>query len=173
MKQHKEISKEIAKMVEVEQYWMHKAIKSSNPNSSIHKKVKEINAINFKRVKEIVEEYGLISISKFGKEASYNTWLLIQHSPQEELTFMKHYLSLMEQNPQEVVKKNIAYLKDRILVYQNEPQIYGTQLKWNKENNKWEASKLKNPEKVDELRKEMGLEPLEDYLKKHEEIYKK
>jgi len=50
-------------------------------------------------------------------------------------------------------------MKDRMLMDEGKPQIYGSQIKNGK------LYKLENPETVNERRKEMGLEPIEDYLK--------
>jgi hypothetical protein len=56
-------------------------------------------------------------------------------------------------------KQQYALMKDRMLMDEGKPQIYGSQI----ENGK--LYKLENPETVNERRKEMGLEPIEDYLK--------
>ena len=56
-------------------------------------------------------------------------------------------------------KEQYALMKDRILMDDGKPQIYGTQ--WH--NGK--LYKLESPENVNKRRKEMGLEPLEQYLK--------
>ncbi len=164
------ISAEINRMAKVDQDLRKKARGVTDPNNAAWKEIEIVDKTNLRRIKEIVDQLGLISISKFGKKAPFSTWLLIQHAPKSELKFMKKYLSLMESEINGVDKKNFAYLKDRILVYEEKPQVYGTQLKWNQENNKWELYSLDNPKTVDRLRKEMDLEPLNDYLMKYKRL---
>jgi hypothetical protein len=52
-------------------------------------------------------------------------------------------------------------MKDRILMFDGKPQIYGTQIKNGK------LYKLESPETVNERRKAMGMEPIEQYLKRY------
>ncbi len=58
-----------------------------------------------------------------------------------------------------------AKIQDRILVNENELQIYGMQFRYNAERN-LEPFPIINPEYVDQRRKEIGLEPLKVYLKR-------
>ena len=57
-----------------------------------------------------------------------------------------------------------AKIQDRILVNQNLPQIYGMQFRYNADRN-LEPFPILDPAKVDQRRREIGLEPLKDYLK--------
>jgi len=121
---------------------------------------------NCEAIKKIVDEYGLITISKFGKEASFNAWLIIQHAV-HDLPFMKKYLSLMKSNLEDINLQNYAYLQDRLLLIDKKPQIYGTQVIQDKKTNKFKPNKLKySVEKTNELRRKIGLESIEKYLEK-------
>jgi len=124
-------------------------------------KMEKIDAENRKEIKSIVDEYGLVSISKFGKEASYFAWLLIQHLTTEELDFMEDYIKLMEDNKKDIDIRNYAYLKDRILVYKNKPQIYGTQTI--SKDNILNFQPIENISNVDTYREEVGLNTLKEY----------
>ena len=57
-------------------------------------------------------------------------------------------------------KEQYALMKDRILMDEGKPQIFGSQIKNGK------LYDLEEPETVNERRREMGLEPIEDYLKR-------
>jgi hypothetical protein len=57
-------------------------------------------------------------------------------------------------------KEQYALMKDRILMDEGKPQIFGSQIKNGK------LYDLEAPETVNERRQEMGLEPIEDYLKR-------
>jgi hypothetical protein len=58
-----------------------------------------------------------------------------------------------------------AKIQDRILVNENELQIYGMQFQYNADR-KLEPFPIKDPEYVDQRRAEIGLEPLKEYLKR-------
>lgn len=153
---YKKIAEEINIMTEEDQ-------KSRELGS---KDICTIDEKNDKRMKEIVTDIGYPTISKVGKQASFNSWLIIQHSP--DLEFQMKCLDLMEKQSSDVNPQNIAYLKDRVLMYRGEPQIYGTQLRKNTETGKFELYPVKDPDNLDKLRKSIGLEPIKDYLKKFE-----
>jgi hypothetical protein len=86
-------------------------------------------------------------------------WLIVQHSVLDE-KFMQFCVPVLERQ----VRKNeakgwhLAFLQDRTLMQQGKPQIYGTQHL--DEGGVTKPYKIQNPEKVDELRLELGLEPL-------------
>jgi len=114
-------------------------------------------------MRKIVADIGLPTISKVGEKASNNAWLLVQHSPDRK--FQKEYLDLLGKNISDVNKANIAYLDDRLRMFEGKPQLYGTQLQKNKDTGEWEFFKIEDRENVDKRRKEMGLDTLEKYLK--------
>lgn len=82
---------------------------------------------NTEQLKEIIREIGFPSVSKVGAEASDAAWLIIQHSIGEP-AFMKACYKMMTENKGDINPSNIAYLYDRIQVFQSKPQRYGTQL---------------------------------------------
>ena len=57
-----------------------------------------------------------------------------------------------------------AKIQDRILVNEDKLQIYGMQFRYDSERN-LEPFPIKDPEYVDQGRREIGLPPLKDYLK--------
>lgn len=128
------------------------------------KKVTEIDAKSNELIKKIVEEFGLITISKFGKEASLHAFILIQHMPKADLDFMKKYLKLIEENLEDISKEHYALLKDRVLTYQDKPQIYGTQLRMNEKSKKFEVLKVIDPKNLNKRRKDLGFSTIEEYL---------
>ena len=126
---------------------------------------------NTERMKQIVSNMGWPTISKVGAEISNDAWLLVQHAD-HDVTFQKKCLDLMKQQPEgEVSKRNIAYLEDRIRVNEGQPQLYGTQFR-NEEGAPYGPRPIENPEHVNDRRKEMGMESLEEYTKIMLEKYK-
>jgi len=65
-------------------------------------------------------------------------------------------------------KEEYALLTDRVLVNKKQKQIYGTQVRTNPKTHKATPFPLKYPKQVNALRKKMGMEPLEVYLKRFE-----
>jgi len=115
----------------------------------------QLDKSNTEKLKEIVSQIGWPTISKVGVDASYEAWLLIQHSP--DIDFQKQCLELMKQEKDgEIDKENIAYLEDRIRVREGKKQIYGTQ--YIRENGKRVLLPIEDPQKADHLRREMGID---------------
>lgn len=121
------------------------------------------------RLRSIVDEYGWPTIQKVGAKASHAAWLLAQHAP--DLHFMEHCLELMEGlPPNEVSQANIAYLKDRVLMMNGKPQIYGTQFLGTGED--MHVYKIEDVEHVDERRASVGLDSFADNEARLREVYK-
>ena len=77
-------------------------------------------------LKELLNKYNWFVISKFGKQADHNGWLLIQHQDHDR-KFQKMVLKRLEKLYPlgETSKKNYAYLYDRVKVSEGKPQKYG------------------------------------------------
>jgi len=164
---NKELQNKILKMAEVDQ----KVRKSGKFDI---KKIRKIDRKNTKEMKKIIKGYGWPTISLVGKRASARAWLLVQHADRD-LAFQKMCLTLIKKAAKnnDVSKWQIAYLTDRILTNRKKKQIYGTQIRFNKETEIVTPYPIKNPKKVNKLRKSFGLESLEKYIKKVTKINKK
>lgn len=125
--------------------------------------VTPIDIKHTKRLKEIIIEIGYPTISKVGAKASFDTWLIIQHSP--DISFMEYCLDLMRKVSGDINPQNIAYLEDRINMFHKKPQQYGTQLRENVETGKLELYEILDIHTIDNDRKSVGLNTLEEYLK--------
>lgn len=117
---------------------------------------------NTKRLEEIIDQIGWPTISKVGKEASSNAWLLAQHAD-HDLDFQRTCLALMKQAPKhDVASHDIAYLEDRIAVAEGRPQTYGTQF-FRNTMGELIPRPIANREHIDVLRSSMKLEPFDQY----------
>ncbi len=154
MEKYAVIAKRILEMADLDQ-------KTRKKPEVTEEEMFTVDRENRNEMKKIIGEYGLISISKFGKDASYMAWLLVQHFPREDVEFMKNYLKLMKDNFNDVDKRNTAYLEDRIDLYEYNPQTYGTQTV--SIEGQLHFHKLKKVEGIDELRKSIGLGTLVEY----------
>ena len=90
--------------------------------------MEKIHLHNAKRLQEIIVEIGWPSRNKVGDQGSQAAWLIVQHAISWP-SFMKSCLTLMsdqlEQSAIDTV--HIAYLSDRIAMYEDRPQSYSTQ----------------------------------------------
>lgn len=111
---------------------------------------------NTEFLKKVIEEIGWPTIGKVGKTASYNAWLIVQHSP--ELTFQKKCLSLIKPCFGDIDKRNYAYLKDRILITDGKEQIFGTQFKLEKKTGKMLPYTVEDPANLTKRRKRFNLD---------------
>lgn len=129
----------------------------------------EMKKKHTERMKEIVEEVGWPSISKIGVRPSSEAWFLVHHSDQD-VEFQKEVLELLKKLPEDEVKKvNIAMLEDRVRKNQGIPQLYGTAWKFDPETEKQIPYPIEDPEHVDERRKKMGLDSMEENRQRLEE----
>jgi hypothetical protein len=99
-----------------------------------------------------------------GYELQDVAFFVIQHA---DLPYQEKYLPMVEQAiaDRNLYKSCYPLLVDRINMDKGIPQIFGTQLTWNKKRDGWELYKVQSMYKINELRKKYDLEPLGDYLK--------
>lgn len=123
------------------------------------KEIVEVNHENLEIVVSLLENCGMPSMNEVSNQQLGAVWLVLQHSIYPEYT--KKYFPDIEKavNNGDLKKEQYALMKDKILMNEGKPQIYGSQIKSGK------LYKLIEPEKVNSRRKEMDMEPIEDYLK--------
>lgn len=123
-------------------------------------RMEEVDRDNTAWMKALVERHGWPTISRVGKQASGEAWLLVQHA---EVEFQEQCLPLLRAavEAQDADPKNLAYLEDRVNMYRGRPQRYGTQFKFGP--NGLEVHTLEDPARVDEWRAEIGIGPLAEY----------
>ena len=112
---------------------------------------------NQELVISIIEKCGMPTLNEVTQKHMTAIWLGLQHTNKK---YRKKYFPLVEKAVEngDLYKEQYALMKDRILMEEGKPQIYGSQLKDGK------LYKLENPETVNERRKKMGMGTIEDYL---------
>jgi len=87
----------------------------------------------WKILNDIIEKIGYPTVEKVGEEASEAAWLIIEHSIGQP-NFMRKCAELLEKAVCENKASpiNLAYLTDRITVFEGRSQFYGTQFDWDK-----------------------------------------
>ncbi len=126
-----------------------------------NKAMEKLHNRNASKLNEIINNFGYPTIIEVGKEASEAAWLVIQHSIGQP-EFMRKCAQLLEisVNEKQANPKNLAYLTDRIAVFEGKPQLYGTQFDWD-ENGVLNPNRFDDLNKVNQRRKSIGLNTLE------------
>lgn len=130
------------------------------------------DSFNYFKVKEIFEKYGFPNYDLVGEEGAKNFWLLVQHQDRHP-SFQDSVLTLMkiEVDRGKARKEDYAYLVDRVKVNTNQSQVYGTQMQLNKDGTSYEPRPVIEPEKLNERRKSVGLNSIEEYTSFMNEHY--
>lgn len=137
-------------------------------NEKLLKQMKQIDEKSTKFILKVLKEFGLPTISKVGKKSSFQSWKLVQHSP--DINLQEKYLELMEKDIENVNKRDYAYLKDRVLLSQGKQQIYGTQFSKTNEG-KYEPINLWDINNVDTRRKSVELDTLSENIDRMIKLY--
>jgi hypothetical protein len=131
----------------------------------------EADAQNTMWLDEIIKQHGWPTKSLVGEDGAQAAFLIVQHSPAPQ--FQKKCLELLEkavgQNEADMI--NLAYLTDRIRIFEGKPQVYGTQGQTYADGLIIPCP-IEDEEHVDERRQSIGLEPIAEYFKSMNESYK-
>lgn len=117
-------------------------------------------------LRELLSEFEWIDIHRFTRPISQHAWILAQHSD-DHVDLQKLALSRMVPYLKTggVLKRNYAYLWDRVAVNSAELQRYGTQPDWAScKDGKLALMPMEDPENVDERRSMMQLGPVQKDL---------
>ena len=126
-------------------------------------KMEESDSTNLAAVSRILDTYGWPS--GLSDEANNAIFLVIDHS---DLKTMTRYIRLFQDAAEKgnLPMNDLVTMEDRMLMNAGKPQKYGTQAYSLIEDGKtviyiWP---IEDPDKLDPLRKSVGLMPIEDYL---------
>lgn len=161
----KEIAGRIIEMKKKDLELREKLIQNGILSKGYNKNMAKLHNRNAEELSKIIDSIGYPTVEKVGKEGSEAAWLIIQHSigqPQ----FMKKCAQLLEVavNENKANPINLAYLTDRIAVFEERPQFYGTQFDWDK-NGEISPQYFDDLNKVNQRRKSIGLNSLEEQTK--------
>lgn len=155
------LKEELIEMMAKDQKLRMKTI--GNDDKSLWDEIEKIDKKNAQRMHEILDQYGWPGIDRVGNKGSNAAWLLIQHADHDlELQKKGHQLFTQAVKNNNGSAKDLAYLTDRILVNSGKPQKYGTQLQ--ELNGHLVPKPIEDATAVDKLRKEVGMQPLKEYI---------
>lgn len=129
---------------------------------SLLKQMQYVDSVNHREVCAILDCRGWVGRDVIG-DACEVFWLIIQHAPLES---QRRYLPLFHEAVErgELDASAVAMMEDRIAVFEGRPQRYGSQVQQD-ENGCYVPFELLDAARVDEWRAEVGMGPLEEYLK--------
>lgn len=158
----KEIAEKIIELQHKDLELRNQLIQNGQLGNGYNKEMEKLHHSNADVLNGIINAIGYPTIDKVGKEGSEAAWLVIQHSIGRP-EFMKKCAKLLENAVHEnrASPVNLAYLMDRIAVFQEKPQKFGTQFDWD-EHGEMSPQYFDDIHKVNERRKSIGLNTLEE-----------
>lgn len=127
----------------------------------------EQDSLNEIEIIRIIDREGWVGKTRVGGKANMTLWLVIQHA---DLEIQEKYAPLMKASvlKEESSGQHFAMLEDRIQMRNGKPQIYGTQITIDSKTGEQVVYKVWKPQYVNQRRKEVGLGPIEAYVKRWE-----
>jgi len=146
-------------------------------NLELQKIMSEIDQFYTGKMKEILAVHGWITISQFGVDADNQAWLLVQHADHDhafqEQVLMK-LTDLYESG--DTNKRNYAYLYDRVALQSEKlgrKQKYGTQCVLADNGDLFLSPYVGSLQDINMNRQQVGLGPVEEYIERLKDMYKK
>ena len=146
------------------------AVRKLGPGSPVVTALRRLQTMisenNLKELESLLSQKGWPRRSEVGPEAAGAAFFVLQHS---NAAAQQKYISMFEKccRESEGSWQQYALMFDRMRMNQNKPQRFGTHTYLDpKAGSPNELYPLEDDSKVDEWRKEIGLEPLKDYLKR-------
>ena len=130
---------------------------------SLIAEMQRTDSLNLREISSILDSRGWVGKTKVG-DACTAFFLVIQHS---DPAIQERYLPLLRQGAVlgDIQPLQVAMLEDRIAVSKGEPQRYGSQVLRHGDGSYYIAPLL-DAERVDEWRREVGMGPVAEYLKR-------
>lgn len=137
-------------------------IRQGQLGNGYHEDMEAMHRQNAEILNGIMDTIGFPTLAKVGKAGNEAAWLIIQHAIGHS-SFMKKCAKLLEKavEDQQASPIHLAYLTDRIAVYEGKPQLYGTQFDWD-EHGAMSPQVYDDVEAVNHRRKRIGLNTLEE-----------
>jgi hypothetical protein len=127
--------------------------------------MREADGENLPWLKAVIAEHGWPGTSLVAADGAQAAWLLAQHADADP-AFQRQCLDLLTAAVAagEASERNLAYLTDRVLLAEGQPQVYGTQM--TNSGGHYVPRNLRDPDSVDERRAAVGLGPIAEYMRR-------
>jgi len=161
---YQKIAEKIIKLKNADFELREKLIQNGQLSEGYNTEMEKLHNENAKQLEDIINKIGYPSIDKVGEEASQSAWIIIQHAIGQPSFMRKCALELEKAvNEKKADPISLAYLKDRIAVFEGKPQFYATQFDWDK-NGEMNPNSFDDLIQVNKRRKDIGLNSLEDQI---------
>ena len=130
------------------------------PSPELLAEWRSIDDANTAWLAELTDRVGWPGRTMVGEDGAHAAWLLAQHA---DLEHQKRFLELVRAAVEagEASAHDQAYLEDRVRIFSGQPQLYGTQFMYDKDELK--PQPIEDPEHLDERRAAVGLGPFAEY----------
>ena len=127
-------------------------------------KMDRVDAHNRERLNLIIDDHGWPTISKTGEQGATSAFIIALHTPKTEMPFIESCLAYMQDAAEygQANPANLAYLEDRVRMYNQQPQVYGTQF-IDDENGELMVYPIADVDRLDQRRASVGLPPFAEY----------
>jgi len=159
---YSEIAKRIITLKQKDDALRQKLIESGELSKGYNPEMERLHISNAIKLESIIHEIGFPCRDKVGQDAANAAWIIVQHAISRP-SLMQRYYDLMEDAvaSKKANPVHLAYLSDRINVFQDKPQLYGTQYDWD-ENGKMSPKAFDNLDEVNKRREELGLNTVQE-----------
>lgn len=122
------------------------------------------------KLTQILKKHGWLGKSRVGNNANQAIWLIMQHS---KLETQEKYLPLLKESVANGESEgwHLAFLEDRVLMYNKIKQKFGTQSVWDNKLKRNKIYPIEDVENVNQRRQELGLESIEEYAESNGHIF--
>ncbi|MBN6112438.1 hypothetical protein JR063_12710 [Xanthomonas sp. CFBP 8700] len=164
------LRRELLARVEKDQAVRQKAIADGNTAEAWERTV-PVDRDNTAWLKKVVAKKGWPTRSMVSEDGSKAAFLIAQHATLDP-GFQEQVLALMQAalEQKEADPADFALLKDRVLLHQGKPQLYGTQFGTDPDGTMF-LDTTQDLDSLDARRQAMGLPPIADYKKTLSELY--
>ncbi|WP_329148312.1 hypothetical protein OIU91_19905 [Streptomyces sp. NBC_01456] len=120
--------------------------------------MRTVDTDNTAALQRIIDKHGWPGLSLVGQQAANAAWLITQHAG---LDFQLRALDLIRDAVEhgEAASQHLAILTDRVLIQQEQPQLYGTQYLDRHDGRGYQLWEVFDPDNLDARRAEVGLGP--------------
>jgi hypothetical protein len=124
----------------------------------------DIDKENQQLVVSAIEKCGFPSVEKHGYKSVEAVFLIIQHAGK---SLREKYFPQIKKSAHQgdLQWSTVALMEDRMLMDRGEKQKYGSQVEKKNGSDKWSLYPIEDPQNVNKRRAQVGLGPIEEYLK--------
>ncbi|MBL4699569.1 MAG: hypothetical protein JKX70_12130 [Phycisphaerales bacterium] len=164
-----EIQSELEAMYELDRQMVSDTDAQSEDGQYIASTIYAIDRVHSERLKEIVDHIGWPSRDLVGLKATQGAYMVIQHAG-HDIEFQNRCLAMMVDMVEQgdLPASYVALLTDRIRVFQDQPQVFGTQMAMLPNEHglmvPTPTVPIEDPEHLDDRRRLMGMPPHQEFV---------